>query len=300
MIDLNTVSLLGIDVGYSKKRATTGIAWMLHGNVGAERTHTDAERRLSKIPKPQGGYRTIAIDGPLLPAGASENHRRRCEQLFANGAFQKRCKPGYSDIGNGKQLRSAAGTCAQQIQPLASRVPDFPEAQVVQDFNIVEAFPNAFLGVLVSENVYAARGWLKRGKFDWLYEHFVAHELIERIFNLLRWSNDDLRQRMKIETDHEKKAAFICLLTAIMAVSGKAAQIGDPQGGWFWLPPKELWASWAVEALENNVRKAGSAQRLFENSLRRGGWRGFREPERSVHWYVSTGSTESRVRHPQQ
>jgi hypothetical protein len=42
---------------------------------------------------------------------------------------------------------------------------------------------------------------------------------------------------LRSETDHELRAALICLLTAALAARGIAAIIGEAEGGWFWLPP---------------------------------------------------------------
>jgi hypothetical protein len=54
------------------------------------------------------------------------------------------------------------------------------------------------------------------------------------------------------EKDHEKRAAWICLLTAACAAAGTSEVIGDEVGGWFWLPPSNLWAPWAREAPEKS------------------------------------------------
>lgn len=54
------------------------------------------------------------------------------------------------------------------------------------------------------------------------------------------------------ETDHEKPAAWVCLLTAACAATGEAEVVGDDKGGWFWLPPLDQWAVWARDALEKN------------------------------------------------
>jgi len=35
-----------------------------------------------------------------------------------------------------------------------------------------------------------------------------------------------------------------------LAAQGTAAVIGEPTGGWFWLPPWLLWQRWAKQGLE--------------------------------------------------
>jgi hypothetical protein len=57
--------------------------------------------------------------------------------------------------------------------------------------------------------------------------------------------------RLSSETDHELRAALICLLTAALAAQGNAAIIGEPTGGWFWLPPWSLWQHWATQGFRS-------------------------------------------------
>jgi hypothetical protein len=54
--------------------------------------------------------------------------------------------------------------------------------------------------------------------------------------------------------DHELRAALICLLTAALAAQGTAAIIGEPSGGWFWLPPGSLWQQRATQGFDNAAR----------------------------------------------
>ncbi|WP_246726913.1 hypothetical protein [Rhizobium laguerreae] len=59
---LKDINLLGIDVGFSKSRPTTGIAWSTNGTFGAVKTHTDWERRRQHLPSITA-FSVIAIDG---------------------------------------------------------------------------------------------------------------------------------------------------------------------------------------------------------------------------------------------
>jgi hypothetical protein len=65
---------------------------------------------------------------------------------------------------------------------------------------------------------------------------------------------DEVWCRLRSETDHELRAALICLLTAALASKGTAAIIGEAEGGWFWLPPWSLWQPWAIEGLEGAAK----------------------------------------------
>jgi hypothetical protein len=61
---------------------------------------------------------------------------------------------------------------------------------------------------------------------------------------------------LRCETNHELRAALICLLTAVLASKGTAAIIGETEGGWFWLP----------------LGRCGSLGRLKESKVVRKGW----------------------------
>ena len=69
---------------------------------------------------------------------------------------------------------------------------------------------------------------------------------------------DVVWRRLRSETDHDLRAAIICLLTAALADKGMAAVIGESEGGWFWLPPWSLWEPWAKEGLETASKKMAS------------------------------------------
>ncbi|THK38904.1 DUF429 domain-containing protein [Ensifer sp. MPMI2T] len=243
------LALLGIDVGYSRSRPTTGIAWSIGDVCDAARAHTDWDRRRQHIPA-STTFTVIAIDGPLTPLDAPDTLDRLCERLFIRGAFQKRCKPGLSHHGHGLALRKAAAETAAQVRHLAAA--STIGKPVIPGAAIIEAFPNAFLGVLLENERFAISRAAKRRKFDWLYDHAVESRVFDRLLRAIGWKNETLLQKVTTERDHEKRAAWICLLTAATAAAGKSEVVGDEAGGWFWLPPAELWAEWAADALVRN------------------------------------------------
>jgi predicted nuclease with RNAse H fold len=248
-MDFADIALLGIDVGYSLARPTTGVAWSDKGKFGVAKTHTDWERRQQHIPA-VSKFTVIAIDGPLVPIGSPESLDRLCERLFIRGAFQSRCKPGLSHHGFGRDLRRAAAETTAQVLYLAGPNINIEKA-IRGGTSIVEAFPNAFLGVLLPEARYASTAG-KRKKFDWLYDHAVDAGVFDEVMTTLDWNNAHLLQAIMVERDHKKLAAYVCLLTAACAASSKSEVVGDEHGGWFWLPPVELWAGWARDALAKN------------------------------------------------
>lgn len=231
--------LLGIDVGFSEVNKSTGIACLHEDQLTLYRAGSKWEDRKQGLP-PTFQPAAIAIDGPLLPAGADPKFVRSCEQFFARGAFCKRCKPGLSHFGTGFQLRQAAHNTHLQLAE------HFTQTDYVLGDRLAEAFPNLFLGVLVSEEQYAAIPKLRRGqKFDWLYD--CAAKKLWELSNFLILP-DLVYQRAEVEKDHELRAAMVCLLTAALAATKQATLAGSAEGGWFWLPPLELWEPWALEA----------------------------------------------------
>jgi hypothetical protein len=71
----------------------------------------------------------------------------------------------------------------------------------------------------------------------------------------LGWIEPATIKRFDNETNHDIRAALVCLLTAGFAAADDVAVIGDHAHGWFWLPPKHFWQPWAVNALDQQVSK---------------------------------------------
>jgi|ERR1700674_1109531 hypothetical protein len=248
---------MGIDVGFSTTRATTGIACLDGDQLCIVRTGTAWESREARIPR---GFQptVIALDGPLLPGSADKLIHRHCESVFIHAPFHNRCKPGLSHWGRGLELRRAsAEACAQFSRVLAcSAAEEGEEVSARRHGPIVEAFPNAFLGVLTPEGELLSAPRLRRGRrFDWLYDQLVATGRLEA--KLSKWLElpNEIWRRLSSERDHELRAALICLLTAALAAQGTATVIGESTGGWFWLPPWSLWQPWAAQGF-NSAAKA--------------------------------------------
>src|ERR1051325_3468153 len=106
--------LIGVDIGFSERRRSNGIAAFRDGElIRAERLSVSerdaALRELRDVD-------VIAIDAPLLPPGTADTLPRSCERVFGLGLFQKRCKPGMSHIrGTGQRLREHGRRAAEQL-----------------------------------------------------------------------------------------------------------------------------------------------------------------------------------------
>ena len=239
-------SVAGLDVGLALNRKTSGVAMIVGRSIDLSRRHGGAHAYgpiLAHAP-----FQMIAIDGPILPVGGDALSVRAVERLFASSLFQRRCKPGFSHVlGTGLQLRMAAGSAADCLAAAAPLVG--ASVPTCRPGSIVEAFPNAFLGVCLDHPCYGAMPALKRGrKFDWLYEQWIRCDLVARL--PVPGHLEELPTRFACTSNHEERAALICALTALLTARGTFTAIGDETGGWFFLPPWEVWQPWACDAVE--------------------------------------------------
>ena len=161
--------------------------------------------------------------------------------------------------GTGTTFR-AHGRMAGQHATVAALGAQHTFPRVLPTTNVVEAFPNTFLGVALAESAYRARASLRRGqKFDWLYDQWVEANLFQKSVELAELPAV-VAEACDREHDHEKRAALICLLTAAFARTGRYVAIGDEVGGYFFLPPRQLWAAWSQQQLLEILRRFGKPQ----------------------------------------
>jgi hypothetical protein len=168
--------------------------------------------------------------------------------------------------GTGLQLRKAGATAVEQFQPIASRSEFGAAFPRVGTFgNIVEAFPNAFLGVCISEAVFRGMPRLRRGrKFDWLYSCWCEHAHFRELLELLEAPELlPLSDRCAANSNHDERAALVCLLTAACVARGRYCAIGDPIGGYFFLPPWARWQDWAKQEVLRQRRERPGAFELW-------------------------------------
>ncbi len=260
-------NLLGIDVGLTLKDPTSGICST--GDAGFVLTHTFIDKRSRVTALPSGGkWDVLAIDGPVLAPGPVHYQLRGVECLFAWGTFQTRCKPGFSQVARtGQGLRRGGCDTAEQFEQetlgngLRREIP-----RVYPGKNIVEAFPNAFLGILLDDMIYEGVPELQRGeKFSWLLEGFRARTM-SAIKQHLNWPHEGFWRALAENNQHDEQAGLVCALTAICVWQGSYTAVGDPHGGYFFLPPWQLWQQWAKDALNVNrarLERAGNTAQVW-------------------------------------
>jgi len=245
------MKLIGVDVGFSATRPTTGIACLDGDRLSVACAGTSWASRREQIPE---GFRpeVIAFDGPLVSDGVAETATRACERIFVRAPFARHCKLALSHWGSGLQLKRAARDAHLQFsRTLAGKRPK----RLTRDGSIVEAFPNAFLAVLMPEETLTRAPRLARGRrFDWLYDELVTSCKLEVLLSADLELSVAIWGRLKTETHHDKRAALICLLTAAFAAKGTGTMVGEATGGWLCLPPLPRWQPWAVSGLGRAVR----------------------------------------------
>jgi len=248
--------LIGIDIGFSERHRSNGIAAVQDGKlIRAERLNV-AERDMAL--NSLSDVDVVAIDAPLLPPETGDTLPRLCERIFSRGVFQKRCKPGMSHIrGTGQLLREHGRRVAEQLQTaLSVRSSERPLKRVWPGAAIVEAFPNAFMGVLLPDEDYVRAAKIKRGgKFDWLYDRCIDRGLFPLVVEAAELPHE-IATRCEMESDHDIRAALVCVLTAAFAANGKAVAVGQDVDGYFFLPPGDLWAPWARNAVNGLAAEA--------------------------------------------
>jgi hypothetical protein len=255
------MKLIGLDIVFSATRRTSAIARMSETSLTLGRATSSWESRAELI---GGGFKSIvtAMDGPLLRVPHTE--KRACEQIFSMGLFQRRCKPGFSHIrGTGRVFREAGRESANQFANVTSVLDlscEFPRAWAGS--NLVEAFPNAFLGVAIHNTCFDNMPNLRRGKkFDWLYDQCLEVQAFTNIIGAIEseevWA---ILETIQANRDHEERAALICLLTAAAIATGQYTAVGDKDGGYFFLPPWNLWAEWAQKELIKQKERIGSIE----------------------------------------
>ena len=274
---------LGIDVGYSKRRRSTGLC-LLEVAPSSIRwqcvnTGTDESQRLKDICDlvPRGTRLLgVGIDGPLTPGLRVVPHYRSSDALLTRGVFAKRGKPGATSAPSGQQLHLHATLLAKlvlQLQDeghftLAPSTHPYP----VHPSRILEVFPNAFLSVLLPDAAFSNLT-LNRNASDVFWEVAVREEpYLESLFKALAPCRE-FETPLKSITDHDHRAALLCALAVLCAAQNQYVLSGDPVDGDIILPPHEFWGAgpagnstpWAENALRQSVKAVRLNLKKFPN-----------------------------------
>lgn len=239
---------LGIDVGFSERVRSTGVCVIdAHASEPVRALHvrkSDVFEAIDKLVGPRQPL-AISIDGPLCPGTAEKfevvNRYRQCERRLSGGIFQKRCKPGPTNSPRGFALHQQATKIANHLRV------KYPKTL------IAEAFPNAFLGVMLPDSSFVSP--IRRGtKSDVFWEHCLKGAFMRRLSHLL-YRRHALRimDHASVLDNHDERAAFVCAITARGAEAQMNFVVGGGQDGSIALPPASLIQPWARKALRAAV-----------------------------------------------
>ena len=107
--------------------------------------------------------------------------------------------------------------------------------RVFADHNIVEAFPNAFIGVTLPDAEFESTPG-RGDKFDWLYDRWVDWRVADNLKAVLHWEREAFWRAVIENKHHDERAALVCALTALCVLRGLYVAVGEPSGGYFFLP----------------------------------------------------------------
>jgi hypothetical protein len=251
------MNLVGLDVGFSVRRESSGVARLNCGvvSIGCATESLESRREFFGMDEVD----VAAIDAPILAGEGFD--KRACERLFTLGRFQRRFKPGLSHVpGTGRAFRQAGQESARQLSEITSGRDLFAQfPRVWGTSNLIEAFPNAFMGVLLPGGCFDRMPKLRRGqKFEWLYDECLKRKTLNSVIDVIGGATPSVLHHIKTNQNHDQKAALICLLTAVALAAGRYTAVGNPKGGYFFLPPWEVWAPWARQELVTQRQRVES------------------------------------------
>ena len=261
-----TAAVLGIDVGYAKKKRTTGLCLLTidDTNIQWRLLNTGAEKSLRRVDLqcliPKGTTLLgVGIDGPLASKLALVEHYRSAEALLSRSLLGSRCRPGPTS-GGGQNLHRHATELAKLVIKLQEEahltIARASHPDPVCEYRIVEAFPTAFLSVLFSDNDFPDPR-PKRGKVSDRYWEIALEEgYLGHVLETLA-PEKTVVQDIECITDHDQRAAFVCALAALCVAKNWYVAVGDSKSGEIILPDFDVWGGspqgWAENALAINL-----------------------------------------------
>ncbi len=249
-----TYFVLGLDVGYSKKRKSSGL---LLAEV--------RERRLVPVKGPFNlmevrarsmarevceatKVSAIAIDAPL--ATAYQKRYRPAESVFSKGGFQKHCKPGQTSSPEGQNLHRAGMALVDALSGVASYSTFSKLQQESSVARVVEVFPTAALGVLVSASDLLGvtlRGNRSDAFFDVLWTQYDGQIGCIKLDESLQVRN------------HDRRMAIVAAALAACLVEGEFSAVGEEASGYFLMPHVSSWKTEWQEQLAVNLDQVTAA-----------------------------------------
>jgi hypothetical protein len=213
-----------------------------------DRLRADTADRLRSIKGIVGGrlVAAAAFDGPQ-PGFARFDRYRKAEPVLTRRPSSQIGKPGPSNSPVGKMLNDAANARFDAVRSVW-RIGAAIHAICIDGDSIVEAFPNAFLDVMIEDpNCLSA---LRGNRSDVYFEYLAGR--FERILDL-GLPGRKVASRIAKVTNHDDRAALVCTLTAPCVVASDIKAVGDNDDGWITLKPRTFLQNRAWRLLEANA-----------------------------------------------
>ena len=259
-------SVLGVDVGCSPTKKSGSVCrldwtsdsleWSFARFRAVEPERTESTVRVAG----RNCLIAAAFDGPLRQGLDIIGRYRAAERMLTRRLQPLIGKPGQSSAPVGKLLNEHANACARIVIDHCDLA--WAEQDIrIHDKAVAEAFPTAFLGLLIDDP--AALNARRGDRSDTFYMHLVSTGGIERLLRYLL-PNRSLRAPLTTVTNHDDRAALVCAFTALCVAAGDYTAVGD-EDGWIVLPPAALQPAWARALLQQNADEERTG------SLRHGG-----------------------------
>jgi hypothetical protein len=246
--------VLGVDVGYSPTRASSAacrldwdqqeVRWTLQ----RFRAVPEEQHRVLTGVAGTGRLQAAAFDGPLRTGLDVIGRYRTAERMLTRRLQPRIGKPGQSSAPVGKALNAAANDCARIVLQHSDLEPARHTPRI-DDKAVAEAFPGAFMGVLLEDpdNIAARRG----DRSDMFFQHLARTGGFQRVLDHLL-PGRVVAEAFETVTNHDDRAALVCALTALAVGASDFVAVGD-HDGWIILPPKALVRDWALADLQANA-----------------------------------------------
>ena len=253
--------MLGVDVGVSSHRRSSAVC-RLDWTATALRWEVERFRALSpdreEVLERVGGARPLlaaAFDGPLRRGLHEIGRYRSAERMLTRRLGARIGKPGQSNSPVGRALNRAANQCAATVLDRC-RVARATHAGAIDDRAIVEAFPTAFMGVMLAEpdQIPARRG----DRSDVFFIHLAADDCTGGFGALLvrLLPGRQPEQPPAGVRQHDERAALVAAFTALAVAARDFVSVGDADDtgdGVIALPPLALIRDWAYADLAANA-----------------------------------------------
>ena len=248
-------AVIGIDVGWSPTRrssaiclfswTTSTVSWKIARFRAAE---PEREAAIADI---VGGRHIVAaaFDGPIRRGFDIIGRYRTAERMLTRRLRPLIGKPGQSSSPVGRLLNHHANECVRHVVSHGT-VHAACHGVAIDRSALVEAFPSAFLGLMIKNPAdLSAR---RADRSDTFFAHLTATgDLSALIQHCIPGRH--LASNAAHITNHDDRAAFVCALTALSVVAGDFVAVGDQVDGWIILPPRQFIQHTQWELLELNA-----------------------------------------------